>query len=122
MQTIKELVELVKVCRKNCPWCREQSFESYSDQVLSEARELEAAIKEKDIANVKEELGDLLWDVIMLLHIAEHNKMFSSDEVIRLVNEKMKRRKPYIVSGEEVSLDRAMAIWNEQKAREKGSR
>ncbi len=122
MQKLRELIDFVKVCRQNCPWCREQTFESYAEQVFSEAKELEEAIAKKDIEGTKEELGDLLWDVLMLVHIAEHKGLFNSDEVIRLVNEKMKRRKPYILSGEEVTLARAMEIWNEQKQIEKRSK
>ncbi len=122
MEKLIELIDLVKVCRQNCPWCRQQTFESHAEQVFSEAKELEEAIAKKDLEGTKEELGDLLWDVLMLLHIAEHKNLFSSDEVIRLVNEKMKRRKPFIVSGEEVTLQRAMKIWNEQKLLEKKQR
>ncbi len=119
MQQIKELVELVRLCREKCPWCREQTFESYSQQVMSEAKELEEAIGKKNVKEIKEELGDLLWDVMMLLHIAEHKNIFSSAEVIKLVNEKMKRRKPYIMSGKEVTIDEAMSIWKEEKLKEK---
>ncbi len=119
MPELQELIQLVHKCRANCPWCREQTFESYSEELFSEAKELEAAIKKKDIPNMKEELGDLLWDVIMLMHIAEHKGLFTSDEVVREVNAKMKRRKPYIVSGQEVTITEAMRIWKEEKEKEK---
>jgi len=122
MQKLNELIDLVKICREKCPWCREQTIESFSLEILSEAKELEEAIGKKNVKEIKEELGDLLWDVIMLMHIAEHNNLFSSDEVIKLVNEKMKRRKPYILKGEEVTLDQAMSIWKEQKLIEKRSK
>ncbi|MBI3033716.1 nucleotide pyrophosphohydrolase [Candidatus Woesearchaeota archaeon] len=122
MEKLQELVDLVRRCRIKCPWCREQTVESFAVQVVSEAKELEQAIKSKDARNIREELGDLLWDVIMLMHIAEHKGMFKPEDVIKGVNEKMKRRKPYIISGEEVTIEHSMKLWREEKEREKKRR
>ncbi len=116
---MQELIELVRKCVDNCPWCKEQSFEQHLEQLFLEAEELREEVKKKDSEGMKGELGDLLWDVMMLLHIAEHRKMLDPDEVINGVIEKMKRRKPYIVNGETVTIEKAMRIWNEEKAKEK---
>lgn len=122
MHKLQELIDLVRKCRANCPWCKEQTFEQHLEQVFSEAEELKEEVKRKDSEGIKEELGDLVWDVMMLLHIAEHRKMLDPDEVIGGVIEKMKRRKPYIVNGETVTIEEAMRIWNEEKAKEKTQR
>ncbi len=119
MHKLQEMIELVRKCRENCPWCKEQTFEQHLEHVFSEAKELMEEVKRKDTEGMKEELGDLVWDVMMLLHIAEHSKMLDPDEVIGRVVEKMKRRKPYIVKGEDVTIEEAMRIWNEEKAKEK---
>ena len=119
MQKLQELIELVRKCRANCPWCKKQTFEQHLEQVFSEAKELMDEVKKNDTAGMKEELGDLVWDVIMLLHTAEHTKLLDPDEVIGKVVEKMKRRKPYIVNGKSVTIEEAMRIWNEEKAKEK---
>lgn len=119
MKELNELVEFVKKCAASCPWCKEQTVESYIGQVKSELDELQQAILEKDSRNISEELGDLLWDVVMIVHIAEHKGILDSRKVMESVTEKMKRRKPYIVSGKEVTIGEAMRIWNEQKHLEK---
>ncbi len=119
MKQFKELVMLVKACRKLCPWTKEQTIESYKKELVSETRELVRAIGKKDYRNVKEELGDVLWDTIMMAHIAEHKGYFKMEDVIKEVNEKFRRRKPYIVESRRVSLAEAKRIWKKVKEEEK---
>ena len=119
MDKLAELVDLVKKCRDNCPWCKEQTFESYLQQVLSEAVELEEAVESGNKEFISEEMGDLLWDVVMLLHLGEHKGLFDKNLVIDAVNKKILRRKPYLESGEQVTIEEAMRIWKEEKAKEK---
>ncbi len=121
MENLKELVELVRRCRAHCPWCSSQTVEGFLEHVISEVKELEEAIKSKDSDAISGELGDVLWVTIMLVHIADHEGI-SAEKVIREVNAKMMMRKPYIVTGEKVSLDKAMEIWNAAKKGEKAGK
>ncbi|MBI4438979.1 hypothetical protein HY640_03555 [Candidatus Woesearchaeota archaeon] len=119
MERFHELVELVKKCRTNCPWCREQTVQTYTEQLMSEAKELEEAVTKGDSEGIREEIGDLFWDTVMLLHIAEEKGILSAGDTIAQVNEKIRRRKPYIETGRQVSIEEAVKIWNSEKTREK---
>ncbi len=119
MDEYKEMIKLVKASRKLCPWNKEQSIESYKKQFFSEVEEVKHALKKKDYQNLKEELGDVIWDAMMIAHIAEEQGHFKAKDVIRDVNEKFKRRKPYIVEGRRVTLAEAKRIWRDVKEQEK---
>ena len=83
-----------------CPWDREQTHVSLKKACIEEAVELVAGIdmyeKTGNADNMKEELGDLLLQVVMHAVIAEEEGLFSMDDVIRTVSEKMIRRHPHI--------------------------
>ena len=118
-ESFGELVAALRKCRQGCPWTRKQSVESYGLQLLSEAEELKQALERHDYPNLKEELGDVLWDVLMVAHFAEDAGHFTVDEIMRSVVGKMKRRKPYIFEGREVSLEEAHRLWKEGKKQER---
>ena len=121
MKKINQLIELVKKCRENCPWCKEQTVETFLKHVISEAEELKEALKSKNKEDIKGEIGDLVWDSIMLLHVAKHMGI-EPDDVIDSVNKKMMRRKPYIVTGQKVTIQEDEQIWKEAKEQEKKKR
>jgi len=118
----KHFDEFVKLARKTlaeCPWASQQTVKSYVKQLASEAEEVVAAVNNDDRENLKEELGDLLWDTLMVALIAEKEKWFKSDEPLQSLIEKMKRRKPFLFTGQKVTLEKAERMWREGKAREK---
>lgn len=83
-----------------CPWDREQTFESLKPCMINELTEVMGAIhiyeKEKDAANLCEELGDLLLQVVLLAQIAEEEGLFQIEDVIRGISKKMVRRHPHV--------------------------
>ena len=118
----KEFEDFVKLARKTlaeCPWASLQTVQDYSKQVASEAREVMAAVEKGDSENLKEELGDLFWDTLMVMLIAEKEKLFDSKEPLTGLIEKMKRRKPFLFTGQKVTLEEAERLWSEAKAKEK---
>ena len=118
----KEFEEFVKLARKTlaeCPWASLQTVQDYSKQVVSEAREVMAAVEKGDSENLKEELGDLFWDTLMVMLIAEKEKLFDSKEPLTGLIEKMRRRKPFLFTGQKVTLEEAERLWSEAKAKEK---
>ena len=87
-----ELISAIQRCHEKCPWIKEQTVEKHGKEVLSEAKEVVEAIEKKDYENLKEELGDLLWDTITLALLAEKEGLFKAKEIMDVVISKMKRR------------------------------
>lgn len=110
-----------------CPWDREQTHESLVPGLLEEAYEVAAAIRTKDEANLREELGDLLLQVVMHAQIAEEAGRFTIDEVSREIADKLVRRHPHVfpVAGvADPGLPDSSAVlkqWDAIKRAEKGS-
>ena len=121
-EQFSELIAALEKCKKFCPWLKEQTIESYAPQIAAEADEVLEAVKKKDYENLKEELGDVLWDVLMIAHLAQDEGLFEVDDVLRSVVEKMKRRKPYVFEGKHVTIEEAWRVWKEVKAKEKERR
>ncbi len=118
----KKFGEFAKLARKTlaeCPWANRQTVKSYVRQLASEAEEVVAAVNNDDRENLKEELGDLFWDVLMVMLIAEKEGWFTPSESMSALIEKMRRRKPFLFSGQKVTLEEAERMWWEAKAKEK---
>ena len=84
--------------RTGCQWDLQQTFESLSQYVIEEAYEVCDAVNENDMCNIKEELGDLLLQVVFFSQIAEEKKYFTFSDIVETINEKMIRRHPHIFS------------------------
>ena len=93
-----KLCEIVAKLRApgGCPWDREQTHESLLPQLMEEAYEVAGAVRAKDDANFREELGDLLLLIVMHAEIAQETGRFKIDNVIGDVTEKLIRRHPHV--------------------------
>jgi len=119
-KSLKELYKLVKLTREKCPWFKEQTVESMKDCLIGEVQELKVAIEKKDYENLKEELGDVFWDVFSIIALLEEQNKLNPKEVIEGMNEKIKRRKPWIFGNVKVeSSEEAVALWDKIKEKEK---
>ena len=116
------LLEAARKVLARCPWTTGQTVERYAPELRSEADEVLLAIANRDHENLKEELGDLLWDVIMCALLAERSGHFQAHEVLDDVVAKMRRRKPFVFDGTEVTAEQAKRVWTAAKAREKQAR
>ena len=106
-----------------CPWDREQTHRTICDCLVEEVAELVQAIDRDDVANLREELGDLLFHVAMHAQMAAEAGKFTFDDVAREVNEKMVRRHPHVF-GDGAKLGTADAVvtqWEQIKLKEKGA-
>lgn len=106
-----------------CPWDREQTHRTICDCLIEEVAELVQAIDRNDDANLREELGDLLFHVAMHAQMAAEAGKFTFDDVAREVNEKMVRRHPHVF-GDGAKLGTADAVvtqWEQIKLKEKGA-
>ena len=126
MNFFEELQETVRRLRSEdgCPWDREQTHGSLKAPVIEEAAEVICSIniyeKTGNAENLKEELGDLLLQVVMQAQIAEEEGIFTLDDVVRGINEKMIRRHPHVFGNEKVTdSGEVLANWEEIKKREK---
>ena len=79
-----------------CPWDRKQTLQTLKTYVIEEAYEVVGAIEEHDIAGLKEELGDLLLQVVFQSRIAKENGWFTMDDVIQGITEKLIFRHPHV--------------------------
>ncbi|MHB8231333.1 MAG: nucleoside triphosphate pyrophosphohydrolase [bacterium] len=95
---IKGLVEIVKKLRSKdgCPWDKKQTEETLKAYVIEEAYEVVSAIGSNDKAEIMEELGDLLLQVVFLSAIYEEKNEFSLGDVIKTINKKLVRRHPHV--------------------------
>lgn len=91
-----EFIQIVKRLRKECPWDREQTNDSIKANTIEEAYEVVEAIDNKDFAELKKELGDLLLHVVFHTQIAEEDHHFTIDDVIDSIQEKLIRRHPHV--------------------------
>ncbi len=103
-----------------CPWDREQTLGSLRPYIVEEAFEVADAIDRESPDGIREELGDQLFLVVFASAIANARGLFSLDEVIDGISEKMVRRHPWVFGEERgLTIDGAMARWEAQKATEK---
>jgi ATP diphosphatase len=104
-----------------CPWDIEQTLESLSPCVIEEAYEVSDAIAKKDYGNLKEELGDVLLQVIFQAEIANELKLFNFDEIVDTLNKKLIRRHPHVFGDapKPLSAQEQTQAWDAIKAQEK---
>lgn len=103
-----------------CPWDREQTHASITGNMIEEAYEAVDAIEHNDVAHLREELGDVLLQVVLQSQIAADNGEFTIDDVCREVNEKIVRRHPHVFGDVEGgSANEVIALWDKIKLTEK---
>lgn len=121
---IDKLLDIMNALRdkeNGCPWDIEQNFASIAPYTIEEAYEVAEAIENNDMANLKEELGDLLLQVVFHAQMAKEENLFTFDDVVEAINTKLIHRHPHVF-GDLKSENAAEVekIWNAQKELEKG--
>ena len=120
-EALKRLIEIVKVLRKECPWDRVQTHETLTKCMIEEAYEVVDAIQNEDSINLREELGDVLLQVVFHSNLSENEGDFTIADVINEECEKMLRRHPHIFLEERAkTIDKALEKWENMKSREHG--
>src|SRR6266542_5345247 len=117
-----KLCEIVARLRApgGCPWDREQTHESLLPALIEEAYEVAGAVRSRDIANFREELGDLLLLIVMHSEIAREAGRFDIDNVVKDVTEKLIRRHPHVFGQSDARDSRAvLKQWESIKRAEK---
>lgn len=118
-QSFSELVEISQRLRKECPWDAEQTLDSFHKYIVEESIEAQKAAEAKDYEELKEELGDVFWNVLFMCNIAKDNNLFDVEDVLQSAKEKMIRRHPHVFAGESKDMDAIHKKWVEIKAEER---
>jgi len=122
----KNFLELVKIMsilrsKNGCPWDRKQTHKSILPYLIEEAYELIEAINKNNINEIKEELGDLLLQVIFHSQIAKEKGKFDIDDVVKELNRKLIVRHPHVFAGKKgLTKDwHVREFWEKEKKKEK---
>ncbi len=126
MSDISRLLQLMATLRhpdNGCPWDKEQTFASIAPYTLEEAYEVADAIERADLAGLKEELGDLLFQVVFHARMAEEQGNFAFADVVKGICDKMESRHPHVFGAEQIADVAAQSLaWEAHKRRERAAR
>ncbi len=118
---LDELIKIMSALRgeKGCPWDKEQTMESLKPFIVEEAYEVLEAIDEKNPEDVKEELGDLLFQIVFQCQIAKEKGDFDMADVIEKIGRKMIARHPHVFGEADYKTSAEVLVhWEAQKKRE----
>ena len=122
-ESFQKLLDLTKQLRdpkSGCPWDIKQTIETLQECMREESEEVFEAIRNNDMENLKEELGDLFFNVIIMAYVAEQDGKFTLKEVIDGIVDKIIRRHPHVFGDAKAdSPEEALANWNKVKEEEK---
>jgi len=126
MSSIDKLLEVMKGLRDaedGCPWDQKQDFSSIAPYTVEEAYEVADAIEREDFAALRDELGDLLFQVVFHAQMASEAGLFDFDDVAGTISDKMLRRHPHVFGTDE---ERAVGVvdgaWERIKAEERANK
>lgn len=121
-KTFQDLLELAAKLRSDtgCPWDRKQTIASMLKHTEEEVQEVREAIENGDHDNLKEELGDVLFQLVMISQIAKEHGYFDMDGVIAGISEKIISRHTWVFGDDKASTpEEALEMWRKNKEIEK---
>jgi nucleoside triphosphate diphosphatase len=117
-----EIMAALRTPKTGCPWDLAQDFSTIAPYTLEEAYEVADAIARDDLADLKDELGDLLLQVVFHARMAEERGAFDFGDVVQAITEKLIRRHPHFFADETSRTPRAVeGLWERIKAEEKAA-
>jgi nucleoside triphosphate diphosphatase len=117
-----EIMAALRTPKTGCPWDLAQDFSTIAPYTLEEAYEVADAIARDDLADLKDELGDLLLQVVFHARMAEERGAFDFGDVVQAITEKLIRRHPHVFADETSRTPRAVeGLWERIKAEEKAA-
>src|SRR5665213_3142517 len=120
IETLKAVMAALRDKTTGCPWDKEQSFATIAPYTIEEAYEVADAIEQQDMAALKDELGDLLFQPIYHAQMASEVGAFTFDDVNEAVVTKMIRRHPHVFGDEAARLTGVQkGFWEANKAKER---
>ena len=123
LQRLLNIMARLRDPQSGCPWDIEQTFETIAPYTIEEAYEVADAIERKDMADLRDELGDLLLQVVFHARMAEERGVFDFEDVSRAIADKMERRHPHVFGTATVAdADEQTLSWEQIKAAEREAR
>lgn len=126
MSNVDELLDVMRCLRdpdSGCAWDVQQNFKSIAPYTIEEAYEVADAIEREDLDDLRDELGDLLLQVVFHAQMAQEQGAFDFNDVVDAITEKMIRRHPHVFSNVEFADEAELkAAWEAEKARERAAR
>lgn len=122
MKELKELIDIMATLRseKGCNWDKKQTYDSLREYIIEEAYEVVDAVESRNFEHMKEELGDLLFNIVFYAQIATEDKKFNIHDVAKDISEKLIRRHPHVFNvPANLTPDEVLANWNKIKQQEK---
>ena len=119
---MEKLLEIMQELRQKCPWDQQQTPESLTRYAIEEAYEVEAAIREGNIDEIRNELGDLLLQVVFQSQMFSEKGIFDFNDVVDAISEKLIRRHPHVFQADQfkdLSSDQVSELWKQIKLQEK---
>ena len=121
-EAFDSLVALVARLRRDCPWDREQSLESLKTYLLEETYETLDAIDAQAPEPLRDELGDLLFQIVFLARLGQERGWFGIEDVTRRITEKMIERHPHVFAGAPAAnAEDVKNAWEKRKRRQPGA-
>jgi ATP diphosphatase len=121
--SINRLLDIMARLRdrqRGCPWDLEQTFDTIAPYTIEEAYEVADAIEREDLASLRDELGDLLFQVVFHSQMAREQGSFGFDDVVAAICDKMERRHPHVFGDARIDTAAAQTVaWEEQKRLER---
>lgn len=120
MRRLIEIMVRLRDPETGCPWDIEQTFETIAPYTIEEAYEVADAIEQRDMPSLRDELGDLLLQVVYHTRMAEEEGLFTFEDVAAGIADKMVRRHPHVFGDQDIASAEAQTRnWEEQKAAER---
>lgn len=118
-----EIMAALRTPKTGCPWDLEQNFRTIAPYTIEEAYEVADAITRGDLDDLRDELGDLLLQVVFHARMAQEQGAFDFGDVVLAINEKLVRRHPHVFGDtRDVTPDQVKGLWSKIKAEEKAER
>lgn len=123
LEKLREIIRALRDKETGCPWDLEQTIENYPKNILNEAQEIQKAVDDGNPENLKEELGDTLFNLLFMIHMAEEKDLFRLSDVIESSRRKMIRRHPHVFGEKKAtSPEEALRYFKNEKEKEKENR
>ena len=121
LAALLELMAHLRDPERGCPWDRDQTFTTIAPYTIEEAYEVADAIARGDREHLREELGDLLFQVVFHARMAQERGWFDFADVAASIREKLVRRHPHLFAGAALAPEDLVRVWEEQKAQERAA-